>query len=104
MSELREWHPIGGGDVPEGQDEYDSYLGPIAERLRSGQTPEELAGYLNDLTEEWMGLGGPQRPNPPHREANLAAARVSFLRATGSPCSRSDLGLRLGHQRVEQGQ
>jgi hypothetical protein len=65
---LREWDPIGVGDAPEAADEYDSYLGQIAERLRSGTSAEDLAAYLNVLSGEPMGLD----PNP---DANLHAAR-----------------------------
>jgi hypothetical protein len=72
---MEEWDPIGVRDVPEAQDEYDSYLGPIAGRLRSGDSPEELAAYLDSVTEERMGLGVPGKPNPLAREANLATAR-----------------------------
>jgi hypothetical protein len=72
---MEEWDPIHVRDFPEAQDEYDSYLGPIAERLRSGSSPEDLAAYLDFVTEERMGLGNPKKANPLAHEANLTAAR-----------------------------
>jgi hypothetical protein len=64
-----------GRGSSEAQDEYDSYLGPIIGRLRSGESPEELAAYLNIVTEERMGLGDPKKPNPRALGHNLATAR-----------------------------
>jgi hypothetical protein len=47
---LAEWDPIGVRDGTGGDDEYDSYLGPIAERLRSGASAEEISAYLKHVT------------------------------------------------------
>jgi hypothetical protein len=52
---LEEWDPIGVSDAPEAVDEYDSYLGPIADRLRSGASLEQIADYLR-RAREGMGL------------------------------------------------
>ena len=54
---MEEWDPIGVRDIPEASDEYDSYLGPIASRLRKGATADELAAYLTEVEEVQMGLG-----------------------------------------------
>ena len=51
--------------------EYDNYLGQIVRRLREGASPEELAGWLTQITTERMGMGLQPRP-----EADLAAARA----------------------------
>jgi hypothetical protein len=80
---LEEWDPIGVRDYPGAVDEYDSYLGSIAERLRSGESEEELAGYLNHVTYVRIGLS----VDP---ELNVSAARrivewyANEMGATGS--------------------
>jgi len=77
---MKEWDPIGVAAF-EGAatDEYDSYLGPIASRLREGAYVEELAGYLEEVRAEWMGL-------PPDERHDLATARaISEWYAEASP-------------------
>lgn len=54
---MDEWDPIGVADIPEAADEYDSYLGQIARRLREGAPADEIAAFLNEVEEERMGLG-----------------------------------------------
>jgi hypothetical protein len=66
---MRVWDPIGVSDLPEARDEYDSYLGLIAGRLRRGDSVEGLAGLLGRLRTEQMGL----RPDPA-RDLSAAAA------------------------------
>jgi hypothetical protein len=51
----KKWNPIRGG-VPD--DEYQSYVGPIATMLLNGTRDSELAAYLNHVETEVMGLGG----------------------------------------------
>jgi hypothetical protein len=65
---LEQWDPIGVGDAPEAADEYDSYMGQIAELLRSGKSAEDVAAYLNVVSGDRMGID----PDP---DANLDAAR-----------------------------
>jgi hypothetical protein len=55
---MEQWDPIGVSDCPEAVNEYDSYLGQIARRLREGASPEELASYLAVVRQQEMGLGG----------------------------------------------
>jgi hypothetical protein len=84
---MEEWDPIGVRGVPEAADEYDSYLGPIAERLRSGQSAEEIAAYLNFVTEERMGWKDPAYLVRA-RQGNLAAAQkvvAWYARETADP-------------------
>jgi hypothetical protein len=79
---LTEWDPLGSGDVPWAKDEYDSYLGEIAQRLRSGSSAEEVAEYL-DLITESMGLG----PLPEHNRQTaeqLTSWYASEMAAAGS--------------------
>jgi hypothetical protein len=61
---MREWDPIGVAGAPMARDEYDSYLGRIAERLRRG---ENLTEFLATIRTKHMGL-------PQHRAADLRAA------------------------------
>jgi hypothetical protein len=55
---LKEWDPIGVGDIPEAHDEYDSYVGTIYKLLISNQSKQEIADYLCWLETEHMGLSG----------------------------------------------
>ena len=54
---MEEWDPIGVRGVPEASDEYDSYLGQIAGRLREGRGADDIAAFLTELEEVRMGLG-----------------------------------------------
>jgi len=54
---MEEWDPIGVRGVPETEDEYDSYLGPIGARLREGAPADDIAAYLTWAEEVHMGLG-----------------------------------------------
>jgi hypothetical protein len=55
---LQEWDPIGIADVPEAQDEYDSYVQPVYELLVTHQPEHEILRYLWWLETEQMGLTG----------------------------------------------
>jgi len=46
---MEEWDPIGVRRIPEAADEYDTYLGPLASRLREGAPAETIADYLSDV-------------------------------------------------------
>ena len=50
------WDPIGVSGIPNAQDEYDSYLGLVADRLRRGASARDIAVYLAAIRTEWMGL------------------------------------------------
>ena len=50
------WDPIGVKDEPLAADEYDSYIPPLARKLREGATPEAVAAFL-DYAEFEMGCG-----------------------------------------------
>jgi hypothetical protein len=52
---LHEWDPIGVLVAPEAVDEYNGYLGPIAERLRLGAKSDEIAAMLGSYRTQ-MGL------------------------------------------------
>jgi len=53
---LREWDPIGVRDVPEAQDEYDSYAMPLYSFLRQRPSEDAVVGHLYRLETENMGL------------------------------------------------
>jgi hypothetical protein len=59
--ELREllmkyWDPIGVKGIPEASAEYDSYLGPLAEKLRKGTDAHGISEYLSEIQTERMEL------------------------------------------------
>jgi hypothetical protein len=62
---LNEWDPIGVSDVPEAEDEYDSYVPGIHKMLVSRSTAQEVFDYLWDIETKHMGLLG----NRSHTEA-----------------------------------
>lgn len=53
---MEHWDPIGVADIPEAQDEYDSYVGPVYRLLVSGASDAELIDYLYATETETMGL------------------------------------------------
>jgi hypothetical protein len=84
------WDPIGVGDVAEAWDEYDSYIGDVALRLREAADDDDVAqsvaAYLQHLARDFMGLAA----GPSARADDLAAALVawhewSFLRGGRPP-------------------
>ncbi len=52
-SELRAllltWDPIDVADVPEAQDEYDGYIGPLLHLLHGGASVDEVDRYLGEV-------------------------------------------------------
>jgi hypothetical protein len=54
---LHDWDPIGVRDVPEAQDEYDSYVGGVYGLLVSGAPPQAIAEHLCAVERESMALG-----------------------------------------------
>lgn len=58
---LREWDPIGIADVPEAQDEYDSYVPQIYGLLIRRENRQKLVDYLWWAETENMGLCGNYR-------------------------------------------
>jgi hypothetical protein len=79
---MDEWDPIGVAGVPEAADEYDSYLGQIAERLRDGETGDQIGDYLTWVEEEWMGLSPTAQAR--ERDRELGARLVSWYSAATS--------------------
>lgn len=55
---LHDWDPIGVGDIPEAQNEYDAYIPKLCELLKSRRSRDEIVGYLWWLETEQIGLTG----------------------------------------------
>jgi hypothetical protein len=55
---LKEWDPIGLGEIPEAVDEYDAYVSPLYKLLVSERPKCEIIDYLWWLETEHMGLIG----------------------------------------------
>ncbi|MDQ3255459.1 MAG: hypothetical protein M3R15_16440 [Acidobacteriota bacterium] len=55
---LHEWDPIGVSDIPEAQDEYDSYVGGIYRLLASGASEYQIIERLYNIETVSMGLPG----------------------------------------------
>src|SRR5512141_2039927 len=55
---LKEWDPIGVGDIAEAQDEYDAYVSAIYTMLISRKPRHEILEYLWWLETAHMGLRG----------------------------------------------
>jgi|SRR5437773_9775711 len=54
---LRNWDPIGVGDVPQAQDEYDAYVGGVYSLLASGATARQVAEHLARVEADQLGFG-----------------------------------------------
>jgi len=57
---LKEWDPIGVKDVPEAQDEYDSYISGVCKLVINQESSENIFQYLWKIETEYMGLIGDQ--------------------------------------------
>ena len=73
---LKEWDPIGVGDSPEADDEYDSYVQDVSRMLREEKTVDELYDYLRWIEVEHIGLDGDEvhTRTVAHRLMNLDKA------------------------------
>ena len=58
---LKEWDPIGVKDVPETQDEYNSYIPGVCKLLINRESSENIFLYLWKIETENMGLAGNQK-------------------------------------------
>ncbi len=54
---LRDWDPIGVNDVPEAQDEYDSYVDGVYRLLASHCSTEQMVDHLAKIESQTMELG-----------------------------------------------
>lgn len=51
---MKYWDPIGVNGIPEASDEYDSYLGPLAKKLREGADARGVSEYLSEIQSQRM--------------------------------------------------
>jgi hypothetical protein len=58
---LKEWDPIGVGEIDEAQNEYDSYVSALYKMLITQKPRHEVFNYLWWLETEHMGLAGDQQ-------------------------------------------
>jgi hypothetical protein len=79
---MDEWDPIGVAGIPEAADEYDSYLGQIAEHLRNGESGDQIGDYLRWVEEEQMGLSPTTKARERDREVGARLASW-YAEATG---------------------
>lgn len=52
---LQEWDPVGVADIPQAQDEYDSYVGGVYRLLASEASAAEIAEHLYQIEVQSMG-------------------------------------------------
>jgi hypothetical protein len=75
---LRDWDPIGINDVPEAQDEYDSYIGGVYRLLASHCSADQIVDHLAAIESQAMELGVPNREHLTHVANQLLALDVSL--------------------------
>ncbi len=75
---LSKWDPIGIQDIPEAQDEYDSYVFDVYKLIKSKKTESELFDYLWRMETEHMGLSGNKKHTQTiaHKLFKLSAADI----------------------------
>jgi hypothetical protein len=66
---MQQWDPIGVAGIPQARDEYDSYVGLVADRLRTGASVEVIAALLESIRCERMGL-------PAHHATDVQVAEA----------------------------
>jgi hypothetical protein len=75
---LRDWDPIGINDVPEAQDEYDSYVGGVYRLLASHCSADEMVDHLAKIESQAMELGNANREHLTRVANQLLALDVSL--------------------------
>ncbi len=76
---LDEWDPIGVKDVPEAQDEYDAYVGPLYARIISKRGSFPIVQYLLEVETSRMGLKARKSPLDLETLAQKLAAFVDEI-------------------------
>ncbi|HKQ20255.1 MAG TPA: hypothetical protein VJW75_10970 [Candidatus Eisenbacteria bacterium] len=71
---LHEWDPLGVVDVPEADDEYDTYVNGVTSLLVRGASKEKLIAYLWTVETQNIGLDG-DRPRIESTVARLLELR-----------------------------
>jgi hypothetical protein len=77
---MEEWDPIGVKDMPEAEDEYDSYIGGMFELLERKAPGHELAEYLRRIEIDRIGLANASgEPLVPEAWRNAAVQSLMKL-------------------------
>jgi hypothetical protein len=75
---LRDWDPIGVNDVPDTQDEYDSYVGGVYRLLALHCSAEQMINHLAKIESQTMELGVANREHLMRIANQLIALDVSL--------------------------
>jgi hypothetical protein len=75
---LRDWDPIGVSDIPEAQDEYDSYVGGVYRLLASQCSADDVIDHLARIESQTMGLSRIAREKLRPVATRLIALNVSL--------------------------
>ncbi len=75
---LHEWDPIDISDIPEAQDEYDSYVGGIYRLLASGASEYQVIGRLYNIETVSMGFSPGNREGLKDVAEKLVKLNVSL--------------------------
>ena len=70
------WDPIGVNGIAEASEEYDTYLGALAGKLREGADARVVCEYLADIQTQRMGL-----PATPDQLADVGEQVVGWYSA-----------------------
>jgi hypothetical protein len=73
---MASWDPIGVNGNAEASDEYDTYLGPLAEKLRKGAEARTVCEYLADIQTRRMDL-----PATPDQLADVGERVIDWYAA-----------------------
>jgi len=76
---LEDWDPIGIGDNPGAQNEYDSYLGGVYKLLARDASIQEIVWHLHEIERVSMGL------QPKEQRLTAAAEKLKSLRPSVEP-------------------
>jgi hypothetical protein len=74
---LKDWDPIGVAGVPQAADEYDRYVGHLAQMVVAGSSISDLSEHLVRIEVDDMGLRGNHDP-----ARSVAAKLKSIARET----------------------
>jgi hypothetical protein len=76
---LNDWDPIGIAGVPQAADEYDRYVGQLAQMVEAGSSISDLSEHLVRIEVDDMGLRGNH-----DRARSVAAKLKSIARETST--------------------
>jgi len=80
---MAQWDPIGVRDFPSARDEYDGYLGRVADLLRTGAPATRVADLLAQIRTITMALPSARRTDMRAARMLIAWHRDEMARRTG---------------------